>query len=362
MTLNRSVLSAALVTLAASEPVYAQHRGGHAGAAGGHPGAGGGQMHPGGMNPRQQQQHFVTPEMQLQQFMYFQMMQEIARQDARRAAQHRGGQAYSGAAPTPHQRHSGGNQVQRSMGATVVTPAKNQCQRPARKDDHRKRNGDATGTIQTTTPLVLQDQEPAVLEESGEPGSLSETPAESESTEQTKTPESGTLSGVAEDAQSPESKPMSAADDANGAAAPGAQTNSTSGTGDRRPIRVVVPAESIQIAEDQEIVDLLKTAHAKLRRTVNRYAGHRDRALEQIASALSELYPWVTLPSAATSDRLTPAQPDSDSDRILGQALRDLAAAESSLSTMPDRAARHEKARAAVATARNELNAALRAR
>jgi hypothetical protein len=357
MTLIRSVLMAALLALMVCGPAFAHggaRGGGHPGAAAGH---GGG--HPGQM-PRQHQQQHITPEMQhqmmMEQFIYGPLLRDIWLQDQRAAARRKLAQPQPSPVPSQPKRRPGPNHTQRSLGANVATPATNQPHPPARRHEDKGRRDRATGLVQADPALVLPDQETSEPELTPQTGGLDNAAEDSQPTEPQETSEPGSENGNAEDQQPADPQPLSDAGNANGTINADSENNATSDAGSRRLIRAVVP-ESLQNAQDEEIVDLLKTIHAKLRGMGNRHAGRRDRALDQIASAFSQLYPWVTLPSAAAPDSAPPAQTDSDS--ILREALRDLSSVESSLSTMPDRAPRHEKAHAAVVAARKEMNEAL---
>lgn len=354
MTFNRSAVMAALLALAACGPVFA-HGGGRPGAA---PGRGGGHS----VQMPHQQQHMVTPEMQHQmmmnQFVWGPLMYDIWLQDQRAAAKRKLAQPPVDAASS-QQQHAGANQTHRLTGAVAAPPANNQPRASERRHaDARHRDG-ATGLVQADPALVLADQQPTEPEETPDESSMNDNAEGLQATEPQETGESASENASAENQQATEPQAMSGADDRSGNDAAQGQKNGNVAAGNRRVNRAVI-SEAIQFAQDQEIIDVLKSAHAMLRGAGNDYADHRDRALERIATALSQLYPWVTLPSAALDDLAQQTKPGSD--RVLRATLHDLDKAETSLRTMPDRAPRHEKARAAVAAARNELNAALGSR
>jgi hypothetical protein len=150
---------------------------------------------------------------------------------------------------------------------------------------------------------------------------------------------------------------------------PGSKSASSSGTAATKPrknprfqmrrrwVNGVLMTEYLPFAQDQGIINLLRQAHTKLRGSDDTFAGHRDRALVHIATAVGHLYPSLTPDYLVYNDSPGLAQPDTS--HVLRDVLHDLDVAETSLRTMPDLAERHESARNAVLRAVNELNAAL---
>ena len=77
--------------------------------------------------------------------------------------------------------------------------------------------------------------------------------------------DASSANGTEDDQQSAEPQLMNDADNPNGTGAANGGKGPSSGVGKRGPNRLVV-SELIQFAQDQGAIDLLKTAHANLRR------------------------------------------------------------------------------------------------
>jgi hypothetical protein len=322
--MNFSRFAFVLIVLACSASIFAQ-KSGSRGAPGG--GAPAGQGHAGGHTgqmPHQQQhlQH-ITPEMQqmhhYNQTMDFwgqQMMVDMMMQNARSAARNRAQHPHAGTMQS--QPNPSANQGQQLMGARHAE--------------------------QGLFPLKMFGTANAT-----KGGSHRSQPQKPQAVSQNQ-------QGTATTQQ-----PTGKSSDANRAGAAATKNRKNPEFAVRKRWRSGVWAlEYIPFAQDQGIINLLKLAHAKLLGASEPYAGRRDRALDDIATAAVQLSPSLELPTVVAPNTNGLAQPDSD--QVLREVLHHLDAAETSLRTIADPAERHEKARTAVVAGMNELNTALGAR
>jgi hypothetical protein len=119
-------------------------------------------------------------------------------------------------------------------------------------------------------------------------------------------------------------------------------------------------ASKTHVASDQSIISLLRTTHTRLEGADHDYSGHRVNAMRHIASAVQDLGSTTPLGSISLASTGNLAQ--TQSDRILRDALVHLKSTETSLGSGTDRAERHHRARTAVAHAIRELETALQVR
>ena len=124
--------------------------------------------------------------------------------------------------------------------------------------------------------------------------------------------------------------------------------------------RTVKNGSQRHVMTDQSMISLLRTTHRRLESADHDYQGHRVKAMNHIASALTDLGSTSVGNSSVSANAGN--LPQSRSDEILRDAMFQLRTAETSLGTGTDRGERHHRARSAVAHAVHELVTALEIR